>query len=83
MEKSTMSIEKSNRKILGAGLIGTAVVALCCFTPVPRHRRAIGGRRLARLCADARADLLHWIDDLRSLASSTTHEALLTRCSRY
>jgi len=32
--KSTMSIAKSNRKILGAGLIGAAVVALCCFTPV-------------------------------------------------
>ncbi len=29
-----MRIEKHDLKILGAGLIGTAVVALCCFTPV-------------------------------------------------
>lgn len=24
----------NNRPLLGAGLIGTAVVALCCFTPI-------------------------------------------------
>ncbi len=24
----------NNRRLLGAGLIGTAIAALCCFTPV-------------------------------------------------
>lgn len=26
--------EKSNKQLLGLGLFGTAILALCCFTPV-------------------------------------------------
>ena len=29
-----MSAEKSDRRLLTTGIIGTAIVALCCFTPV-------------------------------------------------
>ena len=29
-----MSSEKSDRRLLTTGIIGTAIVALCCFTPV-------------------------------------------------
>ena len=29
-----MSAEQSDRRLLTTGIIGTAIVALCCFTPV-------------------------------------------------
>ena len=29
-----MSAEKSDRRLLTIGIIGTAIAALCCFTPV-------------------------------------------------
>ena len=29
-----MSAEKSDRRLLTAGIIGTVIAALCCFTPV-------------------------------------------------
>lgn len=29
-----MSAEKSDRRLLTTGIIGTAIAALCCFTPV-------------------------------------------------
>ena len=29
-----MSAEKSDRRLLTTGIIGTVIVALCCFTPV-------------------------------------------------
>ena len=29
-----MSAEKSDRRLLATGIIGTVIAALCCFTPV-------------------------------------------------
>ena len=29
-----MSAEQSDRRLLTTGIIGTAIVALCCFTPI-------------------------------------------------
>ena len=78
--------EQKEMALVRMGLLGSTIVALCCFTPgfrrAARHARTGSCHRISGLCAAPRVRGLCWDDNLRSLSNTATdHKIVLTRAA--
>jgi hypothetical protein len=63
--------ERTDRKLIATGVVGTVIAALCCFTPIlVVLLGAVGLAGLARLCAAARAGVFNRPNHLCRLAAA-------------